>query len=294
MVQALPVSLCKRGDTLYTPTVELTKGEKRVLILGFVHIGPHIYYQDQKFKISQWLHEHPGKTTILTEHYTCVKSVFAIKPSLVSNDEITFLSNRQQIGLPDLLGMGDHFEASACILAHDGKTLRPTYVVEAEKELAELAMEAKVDAQWWMDYSNYSDTVTKSGDLIMDRESPIAQITGSMAYRDLVYFDDNTHDNYLVLFERFMVSTRNTNLVANILEELKTKDQVILPWGAAHREGLEQILAIQGFAVTKRGFTRYGTATDFHESKFKKDFFSNLEDAQENSPLCWPSVEQRK
>lgn len=67
-----------------------------------------------------------------------------------------------------------------------------------------------------------------------------------------------------------MVNYRNERLVEKILLALKTKNRVIVPWGAAHKDGIQKLLEQHGFYTTQKSDIFYGSLSDEELPEFVK------------------------
>ena len=259
--------VCTDGNALYTPTVELVKGNKRVLIVGFIHYGPKEYYQNQTQMMNQWVSESSGPVTILTELYTCRSAVAEAKnDSSLNGRELDFL-NKNSSGDKNLVQMvlGDRTQTRDCILDVDGINYRPAYVVERNQRAREDAKKDGGAMHWDIPYPRGPNVTVRSGDIVMDHQTPVSQIIGSLGYRRLKIADNDPEkswDTFVQVFESYMVDYRNKVAVDKAESALATSEQVILPWGAAHLEGMEELLKQKGFQVIQRGAVRFGAESD--------------------------------
>lgn len=227
--------VCRDGDTLYMPTIEMVKGDKKVLIVGFFHYGPKSYFDRASTTMKNWIAQGESPVTILTELYTCRSSVEEIKPGAqVSSDQIDLLAANinQDLAFTKRV-MGETTQSQKCILDVDGVNYRPVYVVERNVRARKAFGDAGMAMQWDMVYPRGPNITARSGDIVMDHEPAASQVIGSLGYRRHQYTDadqkkaDETSNR---VFEWYMVDIRDEKLVSEALKELQTKDRVILLW----------------------------------------------------------------
>jgi hypothetical protein len=280
----------KDGDSLYTETVELMMGSKKVFILGFIHGGPKSYFQNQRLTMQNWINKSTDRVTILTELYTCHTAVAEFKDgSKINKAQIELLGGN--LGADFLFVksvLGDRADTSNCVLDIDGIHLRPSYVVERNLLAREEAAGMGLEIQWTMQYPREPSVNVRSGDLVMDLEPIASQVVGSMGYRSKEYIDpDDSVPVWRRLFDSYMTNYRNKHLFREVMKELLSVDRVIIPWGGDHREGLEKLLMDQGFVVSSRGGVRYASPKDGGLSEeFRESLESYLKEAVPMSPLC--------
>lgn len=253
------ISGCQDEDALYSPVVELAKGNKQVLIVGFFHYSPKDYFERAKALMEKWIAQEPSRVSILTELYTCRSPVLEIKPgSRLRPDQLDSLA-RSPTANQTLLSwiMKNQTDLASCRLDIDGKTLRPSYVVERNLTAQKSTRDGGIAMQWDLAYPQGPNVTLRSGDLFIDAEPPGAQVLASLGYiEDWDFTEVDKPENEALwsrVFNWFMLDIRNQRVAAEAKREFKSSNRVLIPWGAGHVEGIEKILLNDGFEVKSRG-----------------------------------------
>jgi hypothetical protein len=261
---------CQENNRIYTPVVEFTKDNQRVLFIGMVHGGPRNFYTAVKKTMDDWISSSKGKTLILPEFFTCnTKALDTPNTATLSYDDAQDMLSALQHGIdyPNLLKK--EANPSDCVLDIDGKTMRPAYLVERNKAACLDEHAHGLACQFGdLQLSTGKNIEVMPGDIAIDKEPRALQIVGAISYRGFNEGGESERAKSVVdqlwnqAFDEYMTTKRNEQLFKKTIDALKTRDQVILPWGADHINGLRQMFAKEGFVETRLSDIMYASAED--------------------------------
>lgn len=276
------------------PVAEFTKGNKRVLFVGMTHTGPKGYYLRTRQVIDKWLRQEDTPATILTEFFTCQTSTLdTVNGSKIKLAQLQKLVQQQDSS--NVSVMGNSVISHKCTLDLDGRTLRPAFLVDRNREGCEEVHQKGFECQWgdlW--YPSGENISVQSGDLRMDREPRVTQVIASMAYRDWDWADPRNPDQtkfWNSTFESLIIDKRNSHLAEEMERAFRSSDRVVLPWGSAHLDGIKELLESNGFKQSTVGGVLYAEPNDFGKwDEFDKIIGERIHDADPMAGNCSPST----
>ena len=186
-----PMPLCQQNGAIYAPSVEMAKGNKHILMMGFKHDGPAGYFTRELQAMKGWIDQASTKVTILTELYSCQSdspgTITVVDGAQISVDQIEKLSTGLNEGESFVEGiLGDSVAKSRCQKDVDGRSYRPAFVVQRNQTLCfdpSIGDPAYgLTCQWKMDLPRGRNIVVRSGDLKLDKLPAASQAYAAFGY----------------------------------------------------------------------------------------------------------------
>lgn len=244
---------------VHTPVVEYTRDEKSILFVGYTHYGTPTYMAKKLDSIRSWSSNFKS-TSVLKELVTC-------------NDETLGVAEGASFTIDELKEILDGVRSpsasrlSASLLAKskkikcemdiDGLFKRPSYIVNRNKKLCSEEEESGYSCQWNQDYGVADNIIQQEGDLVVNDLDDYTKLALSMAYSDWKVEGFNTIDEAFDdpvvvetwggIFKQVIVDDRDKRLSELAMSAVKSEEAVVLPWGSAHIEGVEQSLLGHGY-----------------------------------------------
>jgi hypothetical protein len=282
------LEFCEEHERIYIPTLEYAKANKRILLVGMSHIGPKAYFPRARQTIDQYIRA-DSNSTILTEFLTCHASTRDVVPGTkLPLDKLRRLESSGD----DVSFLGDAIVFKECALDFDGRTLRPSYLVDRNRLICDAFHKNGLGCQWedFILPDSGRNIAVQAGDMIIDQEPASTQVIASLAYRSFGWVGPNLEAGqaeFLNSVLTLMLRNRNGRLVQKALAVLAVSDQVILPWGFVHLDGMGTLLESHGFRKTAVGDVYFAGPEDVGKWKyFDKILRQWLRSAEPRTKSC--------
>lgn len=258
----------KVNGNVYTPAVELRNDDGRsVLIAGMIHFGPAAFYERVSALMRDWIASSGGKTKVLREFPVCTGSVYVSTSLDLSKDalaeaaaKVGSVTPANFVNLPedDLHSVlaALKLEKKACVTDVDGITLRPSYVVDRNRDWCEQGKTHEGACQWLdLHYPSGPNVELTDADLKMDDYPAGMQVVGATMYTGWQNASALTDDqmNQLYAPSEYVIMHFRIDLLSREMERAWATGakRVVLPWGAAHAKDLRDLIVKQGFHQSK-------------------------------------------
>ncbi|MDO8423172.1 MAG: hypothetical protein Q7S99_13530 [Parvibaculum sp.] len=195
----------------------LTKGDKSVRLIGMVHIGDDAFY----------------------------KKLFSSFPpdSLVLAEGVTDRTGRMTgsmtyEGVAKVLGLSSQVEVQS------------QWIEKSEKDIAATPSGSPRPAPLMNGDIDMSDFSAETVGFLRATADVYGAPSMSQAYERMVKMNELYTDEQMTAAFTEVIEKRNTHVLKTLDEQIKTRDSIVIPWGAQHMPGLEKGLLTRGYAVT--------------------------------------------
>ena len=195
----------------------LAKGDKSVRLIGMVHIGDDEFYKNLFASF-------PPDSLVLAEG--------------VSDRTGRMTGSMTYEGVAKVLGLSSQVEVQSQWIE---KSVR-----DMQAKPTDMARRAPI-MNGDIDMSDFSDQTIG---FLRDTAEVYGAPNMSKAYERMVTMNERYTEEQASAAFTEVIEKRNTHVLNTLDEQIKTRDSIVIPWGAQHMPGLEKGLLTRGFAVT--------------------------------------------
>lgn len=195
----------------------LTKGDKSVRLIGMVHIGDDAFYKNI-------FSSFPPDSLVLAEG--------------VSDRTGRMTGSMTYEGVAKVLGLSSQVEVQS------------QWMEKSEKEMAAKPAERPRPAPLMnsdIDIADFSDNTIG---FLRATADVYGAPSMSKAYERMLVMNERYTEQQASAAFTEIIEKRNAHVLKTLDEQIKTRDSIIIPWGAQHMPGLEKGLLERGYTVT--------------------------------------------
>ncbi len=195
----------------------LAKGDKSVRLIGMVHIGDDDFYKNLFASF-------PPDSLVLAEG--------------VSDRTGRMTGSMTYDGVARVLGLSSQVEVQSQWIE---KSVRDMQADPTDVPRRAPIMSGDIDM------SDFSDLTIG---FLRDTAEVYGAPNMSKAYERMVVMNERYTEEQASAAFTEVIEKRNTHVLNTLDEQIKTRDSIVIPWGAQHMPGLEKGLLTRGFKIT--------------------------------------------
>ena len=195
----------------------LTKGDKTVRLIGMVHIGDDAFYKNI-------FSSFPPDSLVLAEG--------------VSDRTGRMTGSMTYEGVAKVLGLSNQVEVQSQWIE---KSVKDMQAASPGRPRPVPLMSGDIDI------SDFSDQTIG---FLRATADVYGAPTMSKAYERMVAMNEIYSEEQASTAFTEVIEKRNTHVLNTLDEQIKTRNSIVIPWGAQHMPGLEKGLLTRGYAIT--------------------------------------------
>lgn len=225
----------------------LTRGDKSVRLIGMVHVGDNAFYKNLFASF-------PGHSLVLAEG--------------VSDRKGRMTGSMNYDGVAKVLGLASQVDLQSQWIE---KSIQDMQAAPAGEQRHAPIMSGDIDI------SDFSDQTIS---FLRDTAEVYGASSMSQAYERMLVLDKRYTEEQATAAFTEVIEKRNAHVLTTLDAQIKSRDSIVIPWGAQHMPGLEKGLLARGFAVTTQQSRLVISFTDLFATLMSKDLPDETESGE--------------